>query len=119
MANLSDVIELGKSSEERREEQELEDEESFSYAIHLANSIVLPMALQSAIELGVFDVLQKAGKGTQLSAKEIAARLSCNNLNAPKMLDHILALLASYDILKCLVLQDQQKLGSFHRVYSV
>jgi caffeic acid 3-O-methyltransferase len=119
MANLSDVIKLGKSSEERREEQELDDEESFSYAIHLANSIVLPMALQSATELGVFDVLQKAGKGAQLSAEEIADRLSCNNPDAPKMLDRILALLASHDILKCLVFQDQEKLGSFHRLYSM
>ncbi|GAU45479.1 hypothetical protein TSUD_190980 [Trifolium subterraneum] len=119
MANLSNVIELGKSSEEKKESQELEDEESFSYAIHLANSIVLPMALQSAAELGIFDVLQKAGKGAQLSAEEISARLSCNNPDAPKMLDRILALLASHDVLKCLVFQDQQKLGSFHRLYSM
>ncbi|MCI08963.1 caffeic acid 3-O-methyltransferase 1-like, partial [Trifolium medium] len=118
MANLSNVIELGKSSEEKKT-QELEDEESFSYAMQLCNSSVLPMALQSAAELGVFDALQKAGKGAQLSAEEIAAHLSCNNPDAPKMLDRILALLASHDVLKCLVFQDQQKLGSFHRLYSM
>jgi caffeic acid 3-O-methyltransferase / acetylserotonin O-methyltransferase len=109
MANLSNV----------KEEHELEDEESFLYAIHLCNSMVLPMALQSATELGVFDVLQKAGRDAQLSADEIASRLSCNNLDAPKMLDRILALLASHDVLKCLVVQDEQKLGSFHRLYSM
>ncbi|MCI00662.1 caffeic acid 3-O-methyltransferase, partial [Trifolium medium] len=40
--------------------EELEDEESFAYAIQLCNSVVLSMALQSATELGVFEVLQKA-----------------------------------------------------------
>ncbi|CAJ2636284.1 unnamed protein product [Trifolium pratense] len=119
MASHSNAIELGKSSEEKKEAQELEDEESFSYAIQLCNSSVFPMALQSAAELGIFDVLQEAGKGAQLSAEEIAARLSCNNLDAPKMLDRILALLASHDVLKCLVIQDQQKLGSIHRLYSM
>ncbi|CAK8561798.1 unnamed protein product [Lathyrus sativus] len=121
MSNLSNVIELCKSPEERKSEaeQELQDEESFSYAIHLSTSIVLPMALQSATELGVFDVLLKAGHDAQLSADEIASRLSCINPDAPKMLDRILALLASHSILKCLVLQDEQKLGSFRRLYTM
>ncbi|CAJ2636282.1 unnamed protein product [Trifolium pratense] len=119
MANLSNVIELGKSSEEKKEAQELEDDESFSYAMPLCNFSVFPMALQSTAELGIFDVLQKAGKGAQLSAEEITACLSCNNPDAPKMLDRILSLLASHDVLKCLVFQDQQKLESFHRLYSM
>jgi len=42
-----------------------------------------------------------------------------NNPDAPKMLDRILALLASHDVLKCLVVQDEQKLGSLHRLYSM
>ena len=109
MANLSNV----------KEEQELENEESFLHAIQLCCFVVLPMALQSATELGVFDVLQKAGKGAQLSADEIASRIACNNPEAPKMLDRILALLASHDVLKCLVIQDEEKLGSFHRLYSM
>ncbi|XP_019418076.1 PREDICTED: anthranilate N-methyltransferase-like [Lupinus angustifolius] len=45
------------------ESQELEDEEAFSYTTQLGFSIVLSMSLQSAIELGVFDILQKAGPG--------------------------------------------------------
>ncbi|OIW16867.1 hypothetical protein TanjilG_16447 [Lupinus angustifolius] len=55
------------------ESQELEDEEAFSYATQLGFSIVLSMSLQSAIELGVFDILQKAGPGAQLSTKQIAS----------------------------------------------
>ncbi|RHN41568.1 putative caffeate O-methyltransferase [Medicago truncatula] len=35
------------------------------------------------------------------------------------MLDRILAVLASHDVLKCLVIQDEQKLGTFHRFYSM
>ncbi|OIW02292.1 hypothetical protein TanjilG_11186 [Lupinus angustifolius] len=61
------------------ESQELEDEEAFSYTTQLGFSIVLSMSLQSAIELGVFDILQKAGPGAQLSAKQIASQLSCKN----------------------------------------
>ena len=38
-----------------------EEEKSFSYAMQLMTSIVLPMALQSANELGVFDISAKAG----------------------------------------------------------
>ncbi|XP_004509701.1 cathecol O-methyltransferase 1-like isoform X1 [Cicer arietinum] len=117
-STLSSGVELG-DVEERREAQELEDEESFAYAMQLCNSIVLPMTLQSAIDLGVFDVLQKAGEGAQLSAHEIASRISCNNPDAPKMLDRILALLASHSVLKCLVIQDEEKLGSFHRLYTM
>jgi len=121
MANHSNVLDLGVNGNgvRRSEKQELEDEDSFSYAIQLCNSMVLPMALHSATELGIFDVLHKAGQGAQLSADEIASRISCNNLDAPKMLDRILALLASHDVLKCLVIQDEQKLGSFHRLYSM
>nr|ACJ84924.1 unknown [Medicago truncatula] len=101
------------------EKQELEDEESFSYAVQLSNSIVLSMALQSAIELGVFEVLQKAGRDTPLSSDEIASRLSCTNPDAPKMLDRILALLASHSVLNCSVHPDQHNLGSFHRLYAM
>ncbi|KEH20121.1 caffeic acid O-methyltransferase [Medicago truncatula] len=122
MANHSNVLDLGHvngNGERRSEKQELEDEESFSYAIQLGSSMVLPMVLHSASQLGVFDVLQKAGKGAQLSADEIASRISCSNPDAPKMLDRILVLLASHDVLKCLVIQDEQKLGSFHRLYSM
>ncbi|RHN41569.1 putative caffeate O-methyltransferase [Medicago truncatula] len=122
MANHSNVKDLGHvngNGERKSEKQELEDEESFSYAIQLGSSMVLPMVLHSASQLGVFDVLQKAGKGAQLSADEIASRISCSNPDAPKMLDRILALLASHDVLKCLVIEDEQKFGSFHRLYSM
>lgn len=101
------------------ESQELEDEEAFSYAMQLGVSTVLSMSLQSAAELGVFDVLQKAGPGAKLSSKEIASQLSCKNPEAPLMLDRVLRLLASNSILKCTVLHDDQNLGSFQMLYSM
>lgn len=100
-------------------QQELQDEESFSYAVQLSNSVVLSMALHSATELGVFQVLQNSDSNSPLSAAEIASRLSCTNPEAPKMLDRILALLASHSVLNCSVVPDQQNLGSFHRLYSI
>ncbi|CAI8593420.1 unnamed protein product [Vicia faba] len=64
MANISDSKDLiyENLSMEKRGEQETvkNEEESFSYAMQLAISIALPMALECAIELGVFEVLQKA-----------------------------------------------------------
>ncbi|CAJ2675629.1 unnamed protein product [Trifolium pratense] len=94
-----------KSIENKEEQEILEDEEeSFSYAMQLAMSIALPMALQAAIELGVFEVLQNAGKGARLSADDIVSRLSkINNPEASKMLDRILALLSSHSVLKCFI----------------
>ncbi|XP_019440463.1 PREDICTED: caffeic acid 3-O-methyltransferase-like [Lupinus angustifolius] len=102
-----------------KESKELEDEEAFSYATQLGFSIVLSMSLQSAIELGVFDILQKAGPNAQLSAKQIASQISCNNPEAASMLDRVLGLFASHDILKCSVIPLDSKLGSFQRLYSM
>jgi len=128
MANLFNSKNLICENEsiEKREEQETlkdddDDDESFLYAMQLAISIALPMALQSAIELGVFDVLQKAGKGAQLSADDIVSRLSnINNPQAFKMLDRILAFLASHSLLNCSILtHEQNHINSFKKHYSM
>ncbi|KAF7843767.1 caffeic acid 3-O-methyltransferase-like [Senna tora] len=59
------------------------------------------MALQTTIELGVFDVIAKAGEGAKLSANDIADQLPTKNPDAPKMLDRLLGLLATHSILHC------------------
>lgn len=84
------------------------EEESFNYAMQLVNSTVLPMAMQSAIELGVFDIIDKAGVGAKLSAKDIAEQLSCKNPDAATMLDRVLRLLASHSIIDCTVIDDEK-----------
>ncbi|KAF7843761.1 caffeic acid 3-O-methyltransferase-like [Senna tora] len=81
--------------------EEREEEESFCYAMQLAMSSVLSMALQTTFELGVFDVIAKAGEGAKLSANDIADQLPTKNPDAPKMLDRLLGLLATHSILDC------------------
>ena len=61
------------------------------------------MALQTAVELGIFDVIAKAGEGAKLSAKDIAAQIGCENPEAAAMLDRVLKLLASHSVLCCSV----------------
>ncbi|RHN52598.1 putative caffeate O-methyltransferase [Medicago truncatula] len=128
MASLLNSKNLNCENEsiEKREDQETieddgDDDESFMYAMQIAISIALPMALQCAIDLGVFEVLQKAGKGAQLSADDIVSRLSnINNPKAFKMLDRILALLASHSLLNCSIIpHEQNHINSFKRYYSM
>ncbi|KAH7578127.1 hypothetical protein ACOSP7_000715 [Xanthoceras sorbifolium] len=80
-----------------------EKEESFAYAMQLVNGAVLPMTLQAAIELGVFDIIAKAGPDAKLSASEIASQMPSRNKEAPLMLDRMLRLLASHSIVDCSV----------------
>ncbi|KAI9182697.1 hypothetical protein LWI28_028012 [Acer negundo] len=87
------------SSAEARSEKE--KEESFAYAIQLVCSSVLPMTLQATIELGVFDIISKAGPDAKLSASEIAAQMPTQNKDAPQMLDRMLWLLATNSVVDC------------------
>ena len=116
MANLPNSKLNG---EEKKEKEEREDEESFSRAMQLVGSVVLPMALQSATELGVFEVLKEAGEGAKLSAKDIASKISCTNPQAASMLDRILTLLSSHSILHSSLVSDHRLPPTFHRLYTI
>ncbi|CAM0948453.1 unnamed protein product [Alopecurus aequalis] len=80
------------------------DEEACKFALQLANSAVLPMALRTAIELGLLETLVAAG-GKSLTPEEIAAKLpsKVKNPEAPPMVDRMLRLLASYKVVECAV----------------
>ncbi|KAK9270836.1 hypothetical protein L1049_026422 [Liquidambar formosana] len=78
-----------------------EEEEVGKLAIRLANAVVLPMALKSALELNLLDIISAAGDGAFLSPSEISAQLPTKNPDAPVLLDRVLRLLASHSILKC------------------
>lgn len=103
--------------------EEEEEEESFCYAMQLVTSTVLSMSMQSAVELGVFDIIAKAGVGPGLSSPEIAAQIGTKNPEAPVMLDRILRLLASHSVLNCTVVNanddDHGDGPNFLRVYSL
>ncbi|WCJ22521.1 Caffeic acid 3-O-methyltransferase [Euphorbia peplus] len=67
-----------------------EKDESYGYAIQLAFSSTLPMALHSVIQLGIFEIIASGGSQVKLSCSEIAAKLATMNPDAPVMLDRIL-----------------------------
>ncbi|KAL5706167.1 caffeate O-methyltransferase [Ranunculus cassubicifolius] len=75
------------------------EEGDFLLAMQLATVIVLPMVMQTSIELDLFEIIAKAGPGVQVSPRYIASQLSTNNPNAPLMLDRILRVLASHSVL--------------------
>ncbi|KAL9314945.1 hypothetical protein ACSQ67_020397 [Phaseolus vulgaris] len=104
------------NDEEKRKE---EDAESFSRAMQLATSVVLSMAVQSATELGVFEVLKEAGEGAKVSAKEIASKIGCSNPEAASMIDRLLALLSSHSILNSSLTSDHRLPPTFHRLYTI
>ncbi|KAJ4850249.1 hypothetical protein Tsubulata_018314 [Turnera subulata] len=92
-------------------DEEAKDED-FGYAMQLALGSVLPMALQGAVQLGIFEIIAQAGPEAKLTAPQIAAKLPTKNPNASMMLDRILRLLASHNVLGC-------SLDGLDRLYSL
>ncbi|XVF33072.1 hypothetical protein REPUB_Repub17cG0136700 [Reevesia pubescens] len=78
-----------------------QENETYSFIKQLVTGIVLPMALKTAIDLGVFEIIAKAGPGAKLSATDIAAQMPTKNQGAPIMVDRISRLLASHNVLGC------------------
>lgn len=109
---------LLKESHPRNLDNDQREEKSFSCALQLSTSIVLPMVLHSATELGVFDILAKAGPGAKLSPSQIVAQMPTENPDAAMMLDRILKLLVSHSVLGCTGVADED-FGSFQRLYSL
>ncbi|BFG19062.1 hypothetical protein CerSpe_053360 [Prunus speciosa] len=99
----------------QQQEEEKEEEEVGKLAIRLANVVILPMVLKSAIELNIIDIICAAGDGKFLSPSEIAASLPTKNPNASVLLDRMLRLLTSHSILKCSVRTGQD--GKVERLY--
>uniref|UniRef100_A0A7N0TFD3 Uncharacterized protein n=1 Tax=Kalanchoe fedtschenkoi TaxID=63787 RepID=A0A7N0TFD3_KALFE len=81
------------------------DSSDLEYASQLLNSVVLPMVLNAAVQLDLFEIMARFGQqgGGGMSAEEIAAMLETSNPEAPAMVDRMLCLLTSYDVVKCSV----------------
>ncbi|GLT82159.1 hypothetical protein SLE2022_005670 [Rubroshorea leprosula] len=79
--------------------QEDHEEQASSYAMQLVNSATLPITLHAALQLDIFQIISKAGADAKLSPQEIATQLGTQNPDAPMMLDRILWLLATYNVL--------------------
>ncbi|KAK3198148.1 hypothetical protein Dsin_021563 [Dipteronia sinensis] len=80
---------------------QISDENANLFVMQLKSASVIPMVLKSALELGLLEIIAKAGPGAHLSPTEVASQLPTTNPDAPVMLDRILRLLASYSILTC------------------
>uniref|UniRef100_A0A803Q463 Caffeic acid O-methyltransferase n=1 Tax=Cannabis sativa TaxID=3483 RepID=A0A803Q463_CANSA len=74
-------------------------EANYLFAMKLASATVLPMVLKTALELGLLEIIAMAGPGAFISPSNIATQLSTKNPNASVMLDRMLRLLASYNVL--------------------
>ncbi|KAL5223256.1 hypothetical protein ABZP36_027969 [Zizania latifolia] len=91
------------------------DEEACMYALQLVSSSILPMTLKNAIELGLLETLVGAG-GKLLSPAEVADRLpSKANPAAADMVDRMLRLLSSYNVVTCQT--EEGKDGKLSRRY--
>ncbi|KAL4284426.1 hypothetical protein GQ457_16G006110 [Hibiscus cannabinus] len=93
------------------------NDESLSYALQVANSLVLSMSKHTAFQLDVFEIIAKVGPDAKLSSKEIVARLPTKNPEAPSMVDRILRVLASYEIVGCSITNDEK--DDPRRLYSL
>ncbi|XVF10274.1 hypothetical protein REPUB_Repub07fG0168500 [Reevesia pubescens] len=89
-----------KESQQGRTSIDEEDKHAQQYAMQLVSASVMPMVLKAAVQLGVFEIIQKARPGALLSPSQIASQLpSQSNPDAPFLLDRILRLLSSHSIL--------------------
>lgn len=86
------------------------------YALQLAVSSVLPMTLKTVIELGILETLVSAGREAPLTPEDLAAKLPAKaNPEAASMVDRMLRVLASFNVVSCVV--EEAKDGSLSRRY--
>jgi caffeic acid 3-O-methyltransferase len=83
------------------------DEEACLYSLQLASSCILPMTLKAAVELDLLEILVAGCGGPSgkpvMTATDVANHLKTDNPLAAAMLDRMLRVLASYDVVKCAV----------------
>ncbi|MBA0734598.1 hypothetical protein Gogos_018498 [Gossypium gossypioides] len=115
LKNFGKVKQSETGAEKETMSQEDQEEEVGKLAVRLANAVVLPMVLKSALELNIIDTISAAGDGAFLSPSQIASALPSKNPDAPVLLDRMLRLLASHSILKCSVKAKEK--GEIERLY--
>lgn len=94
----------------------VDDEETYGYAAQILNSCVLPMVLNATIDLGVLHLVNQAGSGPDgLSPAQLATRIQARNPDASVMLDRMLRVLATYNVVSCTAVPTED--GGFERRY--
>ncbi|RYR66105.1 hypothetical protein Ahy_A03g012047 isoform C [Arachis hypogaea] len=109
--HMETPLESSANNHLKPKEEEKEEEDSLSLALEMLGLNVVPLAVNSTVELGVFDTIAKAGEGAMLSGKEIASQIESNNPEASHMLDRLL----SHSLLRCSVSQQDHS----HILYSL
>ncbi|KAK9098097.1 hypothetical protein Syun_025142 [Stephania yunnanensis] len=97
-----------------------DEDEDFLFAEQLIYGALVPMVMQAAIKLNVFEIMSKAPT-TYLSASEIASQLPNNkNPDANVILDRLLRLLASHSVLACITRENNINNGDdVERLYGL
>uniref|UniRef100_A0A803MID0 O-methyltransferase dimerisation domain-containing protein n=1 Tax=Chenopodium quinoa TaxID=63459 RepID=A0A803MID0_CHEQI len=83
-----------KTNEDHITDQMNEEELDYAYTYQLINSCVLPMVMKVTIEMGVLQLINDQAGPDGLSVQIL-------NPNAPAMLNRMLRLLATYDVVGC------------------
>ncbi|KAK9130295.1 hypothetical protein Sjap_010782 [Stephania japonica] len=99
-----------------------EEDEDFLFAEQLMYGALMPMVMQAAIKLNVFEIRSRA-PATYLSASEIASQLPTNkNPNAHIVLDRLLRFLASHSVVTCITQENNSIMnngGEVERLYGL
>ncbi|KAJ0967137.1 hypothetical protein J5N97_024054 [Dioscorea zingiberensis] len=112
MASSTGTEYLSKTTQE-----EANEEVAFHRAANLGHGTILSLTLKAVVELGVLEILSAAGPGTCLSAEEIVSQIKTSNPDAPEVLDRMLRLLASNNVVKCDVVAGED--GKTRRRYGM
>ncbi|PON37752.1 O-methyltransferase COMT-type [Parasponia andersonii] len=67
-----------------------------SMPCNFGSSSVLPMVLKAAVELGLLEIIERAGPGALLTPAQIASELPTQNPDCPLVLDRLLRLLSGF-----------------------
>lgn len=91
------------------------DEEAFLLAMQLIRMADVPRILRATIQLGLLEVI--SGGGKPMSAAEIVSNIPARNPGAAAMVDRMLSLLASYEVVTCSL--SELPGGKAERLYSL
>ena len=72
---MASSLETSKTNVIESNHLEQEEEDGILFAMNLATSVAFPLAVKSAIELGIFNILAKDGEGAKLLANYIASQI--------------------------------------------
>ncbi|KAJ3703579.1 hypothetical protein LUZ61_007284 [Rhynchospora tenuis] len=98
------------AEEKTAPEMGLTEDEELLLQIPLVATAILPLTLKAVVGLGIIEILNKGSvphiAGTlpvMMTAEDIAAQLPTKNPQAATMLDRMLGLLASFNIVRCAI----------------